>query len=91
VCVCVRVRARVHAHARVHVNQEVSRKMFLLFFNFVLLAIVVIVHAGKSRNPQHQCEAVLTLCGKKCYSAPLNNTVMHKCLKTNHPEYFLTD
>jgi len=59
------------------------------FFNFILLAIVVIVHAGKSMNPQHHCEAVLTFCGKKCYSAHLNNTVMPKCLKTNQPRYFL--
>ena len=59
VCVCVCVRVCVCE------SGSFQKNAFFFFLNFILLAILVIVHAGKSMNPQHHCEAVLTLCRKK--------------------------
>jgi hypothetical protein len=46
----------------VWISQKLSRKIFFLIL--VGLAILLVVYDGKSTDPQHCCESVLTLCGK---------------------------
>jgi hypothetical protein len=48
----------------VHVGESESIQKNFLSFNFVVLAILIIVHAGESKKPQCHYEAVLTLPGK---------------------------